>query len=316
MLQWLEAQTGRAEPFILSAPLRAAIGAWQWPLHFLDFETSRPALPYHARRTPYDQIFFQFSHHCLTVDGHLEHRTQCIEADPVSESSIAVLRALRKALSSDAGTVLHWFPHERTVLTDIRSQLLLDRPSDLGELVRFIDSLLGCSAEPGRLADLGLLIRRCVFYPGTGGSSSIKSVLPAALKHSAELRARYRAKVYGTAMLPSHNFVNWQWVVPVGVNIKDPYELLDPLFRDDALQHALISAGRGRDDEEPEFIKNGGTAIIAYDQLQRENLPTTERTRLTAQLLRYCELDTLAMVMVYQALTGHGLSSLPRTTVP
>jgi hypothetical protein len=64
---------------------------------------------------------------------------------------------------------------------------------------------------------------------------------------------------------------------------------------------------RDDDEEEPDFVKNGGAASIAYDQLQRPDLPMPERTRLTTQLLRYCELDTLAMVMVYQSLTGHWL---------
>jgi len=41
--------------------------------------------------------------------------------------------------------------------------------------------------------------------------------------------------------------------------------------------------------------------------LQQPELTPSERVRLTEELLRYCELDTLAMVMVYQALTRLGL---------
>jgi hypothetical protein len=42
--------------------------------------------------------------------------------------------------------------------------------------------------------------------------------------------------------------------------------------------------------------------VIAYAKLQDPRLPAGQRQGLRAQLLRYCELDTLAMVMVYEAL--------------
>jgi hypothetical protein len=42
--------------------------------------------------------------------------------------------------------------------------------------------------------------------------------------------------------------------------------------------------------------------MVAYGELQQRDLPADERRRLEGQLKRYCELDTLAMVMVYEAL--------------
>lgn len=47
--------------------------------------------------------------------------------------------------------------------------------------------------------------------------------------------------------------------------------------------------------------------MMVYDRLQQPSLSATERLRLTTQLLRYCELDTLAMVMIFQSLTGIGV---------
>jgi Domain of unknown function(DUF2779) len=306
-LQWIEAHDKSDEPYILEDRLREKMATWQWPLHFIDFETSRPALPYHAGRTPYDQILFQFSHHVLTQDGRLEHRTQCIEATPGKESSVPVLRALQAALSTDSGTVLHWWTHEATVLTDIREQIEIDLPTDRDALEGFVDSLLGSDHMPGRLVDLGILVSKTVFYSGTSGSSSIKKVLPAVLRQNDALRARYGTPMYGTSAMPSLNFTGKQWVVSDNGITRDPYDLLDPLFSDPELQVAIGTAESGDGDEASEFIRNGGGAIIAYDQLQQPTLPASERTRLTNQLFRYCELDTLAMVMVYQALSGHGL---------
>ena len=305
-LQWQEATGTLDQPFILARALRVELDSWRWPLHFIDFETSRPALPYHAGRTPYDQILFQFSHHVLERDGRLSHRTQYIEATTGVAPSVGVLRALSRALSADDGTVIHWWTHERTVLRDIQQQVARDRPADAEVLLRFVDSLVGQADQSGRLRDLGKLVSRTVFYPGTSGSSSIKKVLPAVLRYSSELRHRYAAPIYGTAVMPSLNFTSWRWIVESSQGVRDPYELLDPLFTDAEMQRAAAEL-EGEDSADSDFIASGGAALIAYDQLQRPSLPTAERQRLVTQLLRYCELDTLAMVMVYQALTGHGI---------
>jgi len=306
-LQVEEAHGDIRAPVILRAPLRAALAEWRWPLHFVDFETSRPALPYNHGRTPYDQILFQFSHHVLERDGRLTHRTQCLEARPGFAPSIPVVRALRSALLNDDGTVVHWWTHEDTVLKDIRAQILIDGAPDAAALVEFIDALVGTTGQPGRLADLGMLVSRMAFYPGTAGGSSIKKVLPAALRHSPALRRRYGAPVYGTPEIPSLNFKDWQWVRKKNGAILDPYALLSPLFLDPMLD-AIVSRSDSHENGEPaSFVANGGAAIIAYDQLQRAQR-VEERSRIERELLRYCELDTLAMVMIYQSLTECGLA--------
>lgn len=307
-LQWLEARGELRKPFILSDRLKIVIGEWRWPLHFVDFETSRPALPYHKGRTPYHQILFQFSHHVVDRDGRIAHRTQHLETTPGLAPSIPVLRALRAALCADNGTVLHWWTHEDTVLKDVRNDVIHENPGDADQLTDFVDSMIGTDTEPGRLFDLGKLVSETAFFPGTCGSSSIKRVLPAMLRASPVLRQRYAKPVYGTAELPSLNFRAWSWVVERDGTIRDPYLLLNPLFSDPLLQKLVMAAENSGSVEEPEFIKNGGAAIIAYDQLQKAGLTQAERGRLTTQLLRYCELDTFAMVMVYQGLTGVGLS--------
>jgi len=307
-LQWQEARGELQEPFILSGRLQMALGEWRWPLHFIDFETSRPALPYHASRTPYHQILFQFSHHVADRDGRIAHRTQHLEATPGLAPSIPVLRALRAALCADNGTVLHWWTHEDTVLKDVRNDVVREKPADADQLIEFVDSMIGTDRKPGRLFDLGKLVSETAFFPGTCGSSSIKRVLPAMLAATPALQQRYAKPVYGTAELPSLNFREWSWVAEQDGTIRDPYLLLNPLFSDPLLQKLVMAAEDGDSAEEPEFIKNGGAAIVAYDQLQNAGLAPSERSRLTTQLLRYCELDTFAMVMVYQGLTGVGLS--------
>jgi hypothetical protein len=55
----------------------------------------------------------------------------------------------------------------------------------------------------------------------------------------------------------------------------------------------------GQDPDEL-VIAEGGAAATAYSRLQFEDLKDAQRVQIKQALLRYCELDTLAMVMVVQ----------------
>ena len=56
----------------------------------------------------------------------------------------------------------------------------------------------------------------------------------------------------------------------------------------------------GKDAGEIENIANGGAALTAYSQLQYSDMQKSEIEELTKALLKYCELDTLAMVMIFE----------------
>ena len=49
-----------------------------------------------------------------------------------------------------------------------------------------------------------------------------------------------------------------------------------------------------------EFLVDGAAAMTAYGKLQFEEMSDLERTAIQQALLRYCELDSLAMVMIYE----------------
>ena len=86
------------------------------------------------------------------------------------------------------------------------------------------------------------------------------------------------------------------WWQERGGTARDPYELLPPVFpdvsRDEQARLELAF---------PDDLQEGGTAMAAYVRLQDPALPAGERSAIEAALLRYCELDTLAMVMAVQA---------------
>jgi hypothetical protein len=292
--------------FFIDAPLmQREMASWVFPLHFIDFETARVAIPFFAGQRPYASIAFQFSHHVAEADGRVEHRSQFLSTTPGRKPNYEFTRALQAALGA-VGTVFMWSPHEKTTLNAILDELELDPspPVDAAEIGAFIRSLTTRKVgkrdhETGNraLVDLCRLAEKAFFHPATKGSSSIKKVLPAVMKSSDFLKQRYSQPIYGAqGGIPSLNFVNQTWWQEVDGAVTDPYRLLPPVFSD--LPREVVDALEADDDLE---IAQGGAATTAYARLQFEDIALQERRLIEAALLRYCELDTLAMVMVFQA---------------
>jgi hypothetical protein len=108
----------------------------------------------------------------------------------------------------------------------------------------------------------------------------------------------YSGEVYGSS-IPSKNFKNFAWWVPSASDPSVPLEPYDLLRLDgeDLLGEGLMPG------EDPDVlaITEGGAAATAYARLQFEDVDEVERRMIREALLRYCELDTLAMVMIVQA---------------
>lgn len=308
--QWYQCSRdwpGGADFFFDAGGMAAAMRTWRYPLHFIDFETCAVAIPFAKGHRPYETVAFQFSHHVMHEDGRAEHRTQFLEATPGVDPCVPFLRALREALAGDDGTVFRWATHENTVLNQLRRQLLDDPqpPADAAALVEFIDTITmrkdaqGEVIGPRNMVDLCKLAERYFFHPATRGSSSLKKVLPALMASSAFLRELYRLPVYGSPDMPSLNLAQpMAWWVEQDGQIQDPYSLLPPVFGDFSPEEVeSVEAGFA-----PE-LQEGGAAMAAFARLQFEEIDFGERAAIRRALLRYCELDTLAMVMAVQAWT-------------
>ena len=146
------------------------------------------------------------------------------------------------------------------------------------------------------MVDLLEVIKSYYFDPRTNGSNSIKYVLPAILSRSSFLQKKYSSYMYGAqGGIPSKNFTNWQWITFDDNNqVVDPYLLLPKLFEENEEEQVILLT---QDNE----LKNGGAALMAYARMQFEAMSDYERAELRSALLKYCELDTLAMVMIYEA---------------
>lgn len=73
-----------------------------------------------------------------------------------------------------------------------------------------------------------------------------------------------------------------------------PYQLLPAIFQDMSVHDAGLLS---KDDR----IRDGGAAFSAYGQMQFEDISDYERKELEKALRKHCELDTLAMVTIYEA---------------
>jgi hypothetical protein len=188
-----------------------------------------------------------------------------------------------------------WSSHENTILSHIITQLNTrsDAPEDKTELVAFLETLI--KGGDRAMVDLKIIAQKGYFHPSTNGSNSIKKVLPAVLESSAFLRERYSKPIYGADNgIPSLNFhdMTW-WKEDAQGFVQDPYNALKDNEVTDQPAAAVDS-----DDLE---IAGGGEASMAYGRLQFETLSAETQTSIKDKLLRYCELDTLAMAMIAEA---------------
>ena len=280
--------------------LRQEMNSWTYPLHFIDFETATVAIPFHKGHPPYGQVAFQFSHHQMEADGSFHHVDQFLNAKPGEFPNFQFARNLKKSLEKDSGTILRYHNHENSVLNQIKDQLAASSEPDKDSLIEFLDSITQTRGQNhvragGRnMVDLYQMVIQYYYDPETHGSNSIKDVYPAVLKRSQALQDKYSKPIYGTEQIRSLNLKNQIWVQKnASGEILSPYSSLPPIFRDiDLPSDQRIFAN--------EELKEGGSASAAFIRLQFEEMSDPEREAIRAALLRYCELDTLAMVMIVE----------------
>ena len=303
--QWLQiekSQNDDSSIFLNKTELRNMMSQWVFPLHFIDFETSKVAIPFNQGRNPYEGVAFQFSHHVINENGTIEHKGEYLNTEPGFFPNYEFLRQLRKELAQDDGTIFRYASHENTFLNEIYKQIRLDKNpiSDKDELCAFIE-LISHPTEKSPyqwttgkrdMVDLLELVKQYYYNPQTNGSNSLKYVLPATINSSDYLKQKYSKPVYGSEEMSSLNFKGHQWLDIKDGLASNPYENLSELF--DGASTLNIK-------ESDESIKDGGAAMTAYAKLQFEGISSDERSKLQKNLLRYCELDTLAMVMIYEA---------------
>lgn len=204
-------------------------------------------------------------------------------------------------MSSNGGTIFRYHNHENTILNKIYEQLVDSNEPDKEELLNFIKEISHSSENSTimwkgtrDMVDLFDIVKSYYYHPLTKGSISIKAVLPTVLNSDNPVKEKYK-KPLKEIGVSSHNFEDsYCFVQEDKEGVMNPYKLLPPLFNNwsDEQMDQLVS--------ELETIADGGGALTAYCKLQFENMSEAERNEISKGLLKYCELDTLAMVIIYE----------------
>jgi hypothetical protein len=257
-----------------AADLKRTLDGLQYPLHFIDFETSRVAVPYHVGMRPYEQVAFQWSCHTIRErNAQLEHSEWINVFDAFPNFQFA--EALMETLGTE-GSFLIWSMHENSVLNDIRQQMDKYGYNNAG-LRDWLHSVVKFDGHPSpHFVDMFDIAKRCYFHPKMKGRLSLKFVLPAIWETNESLH-RCFAQYYRCD----------------GGRPVDPYE---------TLQRLPFGNPESDEDETDQAVTEGTGAMRAYQEmlygLHRNDEATKEKWR--RLLLQYCELDTAAMVMVWK----------------
>ena len=215
-------------PHIDREKIAQFLGKLSYPLYFLDFESFQSAVPPYDDSSPYEQLVFQYSLHCIECEGGELRHSEYL-AVPGSDPRRGVAEQLCRDIPRGACTLAYNMTFERG-----RIRALAALYPDLAEHLMDIHD---------HIVDLMVPFRQRDYYTrAMQGSYSIKYVLPA-------------------------------------------------LFPDDpALDYHNLDG-----------VHNGTEASAAFARMA--TMAPAEREACREQLLKYCGLDTLAMVKVWQKLT-------------
>jgi hypothetical protein len=293
--------TKKNEEYIVPQ-LKIELESFKYPLHFIDFETSRTALPYHKGMRPYEQVTFQWSCHTIKTPGDEPAHGEWLNLE-TDFPNFKFAEELMDYMNHNGGigTPLMWSPYENTVLRDVYIQMI-NYGYDNPELKKWLETIVKfrkrkdedplvpdylCETE-GRFVDLNALANQFYFHPLMKGKTSIKWVLPAVL-----------------SSINSERIKNWLKNFSHGYNLyeedengmpKDPYDLLKPL----EIYEEAERLAEASDDEV--HVYEGTGAMRAYEDLMIGLNKGNEeiKQKYKEALLRYCKLDTLAMVIIWE----------------
>lgn len=307
-IQIAKVKNSDTTPHVEVDELKRRMSEWKFPLHFIDFETSMMPLPWYKGLRPYEGIAFQFSHHTVEESGKIAHQGQYLSFEPGVFPNFEFVRNLKRELEHDSGTIFRYHNHENSFLRLIQRQLLKtsnEEIPDKHELISFIDSITQWNEGMGKekkaiqggrnMVDLYEVVIRCYYSPHAKGSNSLKQILPAIINDFSPIREKYSKAIYGRNLeIRSLNYDQKTWITPDCEN--DPYKTLEQVFDD----YPRIELDKLLEDMEG--LADGGTAMMAFNMLQFSEIPLDQRLKIKDALLRYCELDTMAMVMLYEGL--------------
>jgi hypothetical protein len=242
----------------------------KYPLHFIDFETYIGAIPHHQGLRPYELIAFQWSCHTIKTPNSEPIHSEWLNSD-YSFPNFRFAESLMNQIG-DTGTPLMWTSFENSILRNILDQMEIHIYSN-DSLKDWLTRITTDKKQKrnGRFVDMNDLTIRHYFHPQMKGRTSIKKVLPAIWNNNSYLHSIPWFKKYSSE----------------SEIILNPYDTLSPIIGEL---------------ENKEVVKDGTGAMRAYNEIMFGSAArNAERSKqLRKLLLQYCELDTMAMVIIWK----------------
>lgn len=257
--QLLQIRNTKTNTEWIDPALARIIASFEYPLHFIDFETSGLAVPYHAGMHPFENVAFQWSCHTIESPGSELKHMEWINVEEAFPN-FAFAESLMHHLGRD-GTVFMWATHENTILRHIVSQME----------GRYENQILKDWLEwmtTSRMVDMNQLTLNHYFHPLMMGRTSIKRVLDAIWQINTALRERFP-----------------EYVREENGKLLSPHKSLPPFEIDG--REVFVNEGTGAITAYQSMLYGP----------QKGDMHIREQWK--QLLLQYCRLDTLAMVMVY-----------------
>ncbi|MFN0139645.1 MAG: DUF2779 domain-containing protein [Pyrinomonadaceae bacterium] len=210
--------------------IKKRMDAWEYPLHFLDYETFSYAIPQFDGVRPFQQMCFQYSLHTIDAPGGEMRQSGYLARNGEANPPLKLAEHMRQAMSGGIGTVFVWYEaFEKTRNTEMA-----------GMFPEYADFFNEVNAKTVDL--MKIFADRLYIHPEFKGRSSIKKVLP--------------------VLVPE-------------------------------LKYSDLG------------ISEGLTASISwYRAAKWDTIDEQTRAQIFADLEKYCELDTLAMVEIYRVLAA------------
>lgn len=155
------------KPYINHAAVAAWLNKLNYPLYYLDFETTQPVVPLWKYSRPYQQIPFQFSLHVQREpNGPFEHYEYLSTGK--EDPRIGCVEALLKYIGNSGTILAHNAAFEKTRIKEMAHDLPMPE-KDAKRLLEMTE----------RFMDTGDVFKEDYLHPKMHASWSIKKVLPA-----------------------------------------------------------------------------------------------------------------------------------------
>ncbi len=282
--------TAKIKELINKNSLKEKMDEWKFPYHFIDFETCQVALPFHENQKPFTMLATQYSCHSLNKDGTIEHSDWIAKQDN-HDPSFECIENLYNVLGDNEGSIFMYSNYENYVLKSVKKRMENFDKLYYRKQIEFLDFITFSPNEnpPERaLIDLKDIVLKHYYHPSMKGSNSLKAVLPAIMQSSTFLKQKYSKPLEFGKNLKGKIFFKEE-----NGNVLDPYKLLPKIDSNVSSSNTFFG----------ELLADGAAAMKAFQLIQFSTIISDEeKENLIKALKNYCELDTLAMVMLFEHL--------------